>query len=127
MPEQVYPTPNADGTARTWNEVFPIWANKDDQLEWRIIDSILEAIAMNNRFGSKTPEELEFSLAETAQEKLARELDKAGDNLEERQDWLRSYGAFTYYLPLVFQNLGGAYRVYKDQPRMVEREAINGD
>jgi len=140
MPEIVYPSPDADGKPRTWNDVFPIWQNDDEDTEWRIIDQILEAVAINNRFGGKTPAALRAHIIKSQTEWFAEELAKntgsphdhktefPGKNwaeilellpedrkqdLEERAILFKSLGKWLFYIDQVFANLGGAYREYK--------------
>ena len=114
MPEVVYPTPDAEGNARTWDQVFPIWKNENDNVEWRIINTLLESIAMNNRFGGKTVEELRAFLFEDMVKNCRKFIEEVGtENLEERNKLFREFGQYVYYLDMVFENLGGAYREYK--------------
>lgn len=114
MPEVVYPSPDAEGNSRTWDVVFPIWKNDNDNSEWRTINTILEAIAMNNRFGGKTVEELRGHLNNEIMVNCHKFLEEVGtENLEEREKLFRQLGQYLYYVAQVFQNLGGAYREHK--------------
>jgi hypothetical protein len=142
MPEVVVPTPSADGSRRTWNQVFPIWDNDDEDTEWRVIDQILEAIAMNSRFGDKTADELKIHLMSTQHAFFVEEFAKLNGEphnhkeefplvergatqdqipedrkkiMEDRQRCFKSYGKWMFYLEEVFANLGGAYREYKSR------------
>lgn len=106
MPEVVY----AKGD-RTWEQVFPILEVEGNH-EWRVIDSVLEAIAMNNRFGDKTPRQLRNWWIERVLEETEKLLEKEADP-QKRLDIFRDCGVNLYYLDRVFRNLGGAYREYK--------------
>lgn len=90
MPEVVYPTPNEDGTPRTWVDVFPIWLNDDESTEWQVINAILEGVAMNNRFGDKTPSALKADLKKRYHdyyvEKIATKVGKPHNHKEEGFD-----------------------------------------
>ncbi len=137
MPEVVVAT-----EGRTWDVVFPIWKNDDQDSEWRIINMILEAIAMNNRFGGKTNEELKATLIKEQHEHYKELFQKleGGEHdhkaegfdhntfgcgkgcevpedrtkmMEERALKFRFYGEWRFYLDEVFNNLAGAYREYK--------------
>jgi hypothetical protein len=139
MPEVVYPK-NKGKQSRTWNEVFPIWDQNAEQTDWRVINEILEAIAMNNRFGGKTPAQLKKHIQGSIDKWLAKELE---ENLaefqalsnpelhglngvlksditpehekaeEKRRSLFATYGRYSYYIKEVFANLGGAYREFK--------------
>lgn len=114
MPEVVYPTPDAEGNSRTWDQVFPIWKNDNDQKEWRTVNTILEAVAMNNRFGGKTPDQLKEHLRQQILDNCHKFLEETGtENLEERQNLFGQLGQYLYYVQMVFENLGGAYREHK--------------
>jgi len=136
MPEVVYAKSGED-----WNKVFPIWDQNVENYEWRIINSILEAIAMNNRFGGKSTEELKASILVGIKEQVNEELNKTlialqalpnpeagmfGAKVEDinedhqkvldtRRNYWAEYGRWSYYLDAVFENLGGAYREYKNR------------
>jgi len=149
MPEVVYPKPAEDGSPRTWDQVFPIWNNDDEVYEWQLINQILEAIAMNNRFGDETPEQLQARLmkvnTEWVTEKVAKleggvhkhkeEFPEADHSdlgcgcpvpedrkelLEKRHAAFESYGRVMFYLQRIFEELGGAYREWKTRPEPVE-------
>src|SRR6185369_3854954 len=109
MPEVVYPTQDAEGNPRNWDDVFPVWKS-DDDVDWRVVNGILEAIAMNNRFGDKTPEQLKESMIEYALSQTDVFLEKDGFKTEERTLTFSSLGRHLYYIRKVFENLGGAYR-----------------
>jgi hypothetical protein len=139
MPEVVYATPAEDGTHRNWDDVFPVWKQNAENNEWRVINEILEVVAMNNRMGTKTPEELKQHLIEVVtrnndemlednlkklqalpnpkmgalgplKEDITKEHEKV---LEERKNTMYTYGLYRYYIDKVFANLGGAYREWK--------------
>lgn len=136
MPEVVYPTDGEDGKPRTWDKVFPIWGY-DEPNEWAIINSILEGIAMHNRFGKGTREEFKQTLIDSANrmqtETLEKSLKALGEKkgaktktlggatvktpdeelMKARLDQFASYGMYRWYVDQVFANLGGAYREYK--------------
>lgn len=149
MPEVVYPKPAEDGSPRTWDQVFPIWKNDDEAYEWQLINQILEAIAMNNRFGGETVKQLQARLikvnTEWFTEKLAKlegephkheeEFPEANhldlrcscpvpedrkELLKERRQVFESYGRVMFYLQRIFEELGGAYREWKTRPEPVE-------
>lgn len=135
MPEVVYPTPDEQGNPRTWDNVFPIWSvEQTPDPEWKVINTILEQIAMNNRFGEATPAELKQRIAEEIRGNVNKFLNEVFDKylieslnipdelpevspkekfFKERASILRQYGTYTLYLDQVFDNLGGAYREYK--------------
>lgn len=140
MPEVVYATPDANGKPRNWNDVFTIWNLNVENSEWRVIDNIMDIVAMNNRMGSRTSDELrEHLLKEAAknitslltetEEKLAAlpnpSLDEIREKrdeviteehkkiLKDRNDLWAHYGKYVFYINAVFDNLGGAYREYK--------------
>lgn len=140
MPEVVYPSNDADGNSRTWDQVFPIWKNDDDDNDWRIIDQILEAIAMNNRFGGKEPDALRAEMIAYYTGIVKETLDGLNGEphnhkeefpgkspteidilipadrkkiIEERGKYFRILGRYLFYIDEVFKNLGGAYREYK--------------
>lgn len=93
MPEVVYPSDN-----RTWEQVFPDIPDGSD--DWACISDILYAIALNNRFGGKTTHQLRTEITERVTETRTRD----GETV---------YAMYQKYIPLVFDNLGGAYREYK--------------
>ena len=138
MPEIVYPTPDGEGNERTWDVVFPIWKIDADDNDWRVIDQILESVAMNNRFGKNTPIEEQHRIIASINEQFEKFLQenleklqqlpnvkKADSNLEipehqaiddllkERSRLFAAYGRWRWYIDHVFANLGGAYRQYK--------------
>lgn len=105
MPEVVYPS-----NGRTWVEVFPDLPNECD--DWACISDILLAIAMNNRFGNMTVEELRAEFTKRVDESLGSDLEKTDDPV--RKASIRKAKEYYHkYIPLVFDNLGGAYREYK--------------
>lgn len=149
MPEVVYPANAEDGSSRTWDQVFPIWNNDDEPYEWQLIDQILEAIAMNNRFGDKTPEQLRDHLLRRNLDLFTEQLAKLeGERhkhseefpdvdhydrgcscpipedrkelMEKRRKTFESCGRVMFYLYRVFDELGGAYREFKSRPEPVE-------
>jgi vacuolar-type H+-ATPase subunit E/Vma4 len=140
MPEVVYPTPDANGKSRTWDDVFPIWKLNAENTEWRVINNILEAIAMNNRFGEKTADEMRQHLLDNALNSVSGYLEENESKLRELPnpesgsygllnkediteahqkilderitDW-QTYGKYAFYIIRIFENLGGAYREHK--------------
>lgn len=147
MPEVVYSKSGED-----WNKVFPIWDENVEQYEWRIINSILERIAMNNRFGGKSNDELKASIMKGIREQVEEEHEKTlialqalpnpehndfgvkkGDITEEhnkvlniRNGYWAEYGRWAYYVEVVFENLGGAYREYKNREDNHVSPTVNG-
>lgn len=115
MPEVLIPTPYPSGKARTWKNVFPVplAPGNDNLREYRYIDQILEAIAMNNRMDSRTPEELQAHLTEDALNQIRDRLAKAGKNEEKRKLVFVDAGMFLFYLREVFANFASAYREHK--------------
>jgi hypothetical protein len=131
MPEVVVPTAAADGSERTWNQVFPIWENDDENTEWRVIDQTLEAIAINNRCGLDTPQELQARLIKAQHEYFKEELAKCeGESynkkemelpitperqaiLDRRTQLFTAYGKWMFYYTEVFANFGAAWREHK--------------
>lgn len=146
MPEVVYPKKGADGKPRYWNEVFPIWENDDEHKDYQFIDSILEAIAMNNRFVGKSLPALKRDLKSRYAKYLRETLEKMGDGgvhkhreefpdsehrdygcecpvpedrkkfIERRDALFESYGRALFYIDRIFEELGGAYREFKSRP-----------
>jgi hypothetical protein len=144
MPEVVYPQNGEDGKPRTWDVAFPIWQNDDENTEWQIINQILESIAMNNRFGKETVDELQARLKKDQHEWFVSRLKQfegekhdhheeftshtqfgCGEDcvipedrqklMEQRRHVFQSYGKWLFYLEEVFAQLGGAYREFKNR------------
>jgi hypothetical protein len=140
MPQVIYPSADENGVTRTWDQVFPIWKNDDENTEWRVIDMILEAIAMNSRFGNENVEQMRARLKKTQHDFFAEELAKCVgdphdyraefpdmdrneirtalpadrcDLMEKRRVLFTSYGKWMFYIDTVLDNLGGAYREHK--------------
>lgn len=149
MPEVVYPKNAEDGSQRTWDQAFPIWNNDDEAYEWQLIDQILEAIAMNNRFGDETPTQLRDRLLQANLEHFEAKLREVEGGIhkhreefpeaehtdrgcgcpvpedrkammEKRHKLFESWGRVSFYLFRIFEELGGAYREFKSRPEPEE-------
>lgn len=107
MPEVVYPS----GNRNSWSEVFPELAGKECD-DWTVINDILFGIAMNNRFGGKSVAEYRQEMTENVEKQLGR-VSLNAKTEKDRLDAKRAYDMYQKYIPLVFDNLGGAYREYK--------------
>jgi len=141
MPQVVVPTPDAKGNPRTWDEVFPIWNQNAEVSEWRIINSILESVAMNSRMGDKTPSQLKEILLKDIRGQIENILEENLKKLQlldnpkinglgfiENQEEVTSvhkevldkrtkvwseYGRWAYYIDVVIDSVGDTYREYK--------------
>lgn len=115
MPEVVRPTPTKRGRDRNWDEVFPIWKkeNDPDNIEGRVINQVLYAIAMDNRMVGTSREELKQQLLDNALRSVNEYLTEDGMNIEERSKTLLVYGQTIYYINEIFNNLGDVYREHK--------------
>jgi hypothetical protein len=117
MPEVVYPSPDDNGVGRTWEQVFPIIKGENaDKAAADQINDILYGIALNSRFGGKTPAELKLSMRESLDNwfgPLLERIDSGEENLPTRETLFARYGREVWYLDKVFENLGGAYRASK--------------
>ena len=139
MPEVVVPTKDpTTGQERTWNEVFPIWNNDDEDTEWRVINQLLETIAINNRMGGKSLKVLKETIRKSQIEFYTRRLDETrpateldinykthpelkdeasiasrAEVLAQRAHVFEYLGKWMYYLDVVFENFDHAYREYK--------------
>ena len=112
MPEVVYPSNDETGKPRAWNTMFPELPDSHDA--WQVINNTLESIAMNNRFGDKTPDQLREHLVKYGQEFTQDRLREMGSFDEAKFDKIMiAHGLYNYYTNYVFDNLGGAYREYK--------------
>jgi len=112
MPEVVYPTDNPqDDTPRTWDQVFPDLS--DHTGDWDIVNGILYQIALNNRFGKFTVDQLRENLNQNAFDDLEINLARSGENSDSRHNDFAHYGRTLYFIKEVFGNLGGAYREHK--------------
>lgn len=143
MPEVVVATPDANGKPRNWAEVFPIWKQNVETSEWRIINEILgDGIAMNNRMGGLTLDELKARIRKNIDEHFKTYFDETLAELqalpnpemngmgialknpeeltedhkkilEKRNTAWASYGKWLYYLDAVFENVDSVYRQWK--------------
>lgn len=115
MPEVVYPKPDESGKERTWGDVFHYLPDECD--DWATINSVLENIAMFNRFGcdecGKFEEHREHYLNDQYDWFKNYVVKSDSKDNDERKKILWSYGMYIFYANEVYKNLGGAYREYK--------------
>jgi hypothetical protein len=105
MPEVVYPSGD-----RTWDQVFPDIPDGAD--DWKVINDVLYAIALNNRFGDRNFVKLQAELTEQVRSNLQNFLSTAKTE-DEKANIRKSAEMYDKYIPEVFKNLGGAYREHK--------------
>lgn len=120
MPEVVYPSPDKNGKSREWKNMFPELPNTHDG--WGIINNTLYTIALNNRMGGQTTEELRKRILDDYNKQMTEMLVKnrmgnkklSPKTIEKRSEvfnkWMKDYGIAIWYVNQVFDNLGGAYR-----------------
>jgi len=140
MPQVVVAKPDANGEARNWDDVYPIWKQNAERTEWQVINHILEAVAINGRYGGQEPEELKARLIADIKKQIDTELEQTlkefqalpnpetngfgfvknddispehEEVIKKRRNLWAEYGTWVYYINDVIDNVVGTYREYK--------------